>query len=74
MVFKLDSAERQGSRKLPWLGAGREERRTEAGGRTLTPGSAAPPGSLLSAKLSLKIAFKQRVLLFTKERVCKTLA
>ena len=34
VVFKLDSMEPQGSRKLPWLGAGREEKRAEADGRT----------------------------------------
>lgn len=56
------------------VGAGQEEKRTEADGRAVTPGSATPPGSLLSTKFSLKIAFKQRVLLFTKERIYKTLA
>lgn len=35
------------------VGAGQEEKRAVAVGQALTPGSAAPPGSLLSTKFSL---------------------
>ena len=42
-----------GFQEAAMVGAGQEEKRAVAVGQAFTPGSAAPPGSLLSTKFSL---------------------